>query len=137
MAGYRFPALSRRELAKLSLQFPGIGKQLEVRLEFHRIGAEQFDSLLEAATHCWQPLRYVFRSLGFRRRMRQSLVIMSPRDGSWDTKRLPDASEDIIALAHRRLDHQNSLNVCFAIIGNSRVRVHALAGSKRVPLTSG
>jgi hypothetical protein len=52
------------------------------------------------------------------------------------TKRLPDATM-ILSARSSLLDLQNSLNVCFAINGISRERVHALAGSKRVPLTSG
>ncbi len=137
MAGDRFPTLGDGQFAKMCLQFPGIAQQSEVRLEFQRVGAEQFESLFEGVADSRQPLGYMLGSLGFRRRLRQSRVIMSPRDGSGDTKRLPNATEDTIALAHRRRDLQNSLNVCPAITGNSRERVQARAGSKRVPLISG
>jgi hypothetical protein len=137
VAGDRFPTLRHGQFAKMRLQLLRLFKQLELRSEFQRVGAEQFDSVLEGVADGRQPLGYVLGSLGFRCRMRQSFVIMSPRDGSRNTKSLPNATEDTIALAHRRRDLQNSRNVCPAITGNSRERVQALAGSKRVPLTSG
>ena len=64
-------------------------------------------------------------------------AIMRTGNGSGHAKCLPDATEDFVALTHRLRDLQNSLKVCFAIIGSSRERVQARAGSKRVPLTSG
>ena len=47
-----------------------------------------------------------------------------------------DAHAFSLTLLDRFFDRQYSLNVFFAIVGSSRVRVQPAAGSKRVPLTT-
>ena len=101
VAGDRFPTLDYRELAKVRLQLVGIAKELEVRPKFQRVCTEQFDSLLEGVAYRGQPVGYVLRSLSFLWRLQRSLVIMRPGNRSGDTQRLPDATDDSIALAHR------------------------------------
>ena len=63
-------------------------------------------------------------------------AVMRAGDGRGGAHRFADSAQDVFAFVHYRFCH-HSRKVCGATLGSSRERVHARAGSSRVPLING
>ena len=135
MARDLLPVRLGRALAKVCFHLLEAAEEVELCSKLQRVRPKQFDALVECVTHFREPFGDMLGSLGFR-----DLAVIATvpaRNRGEDAQLFADATEDSLALAHRRLDFQNSRKVGFAITGNSRERVQGLAGSKRVPFTTG